>query len=955
MKRAACPLTAALVAALALLAPALPARGHDPRHVWSTLETPHFSLHYHEGLGELAQRAARALEGAHERLVPLMGHAPERRVEVVLSDETDSANGSATAWIRPVVNLLAVPPDSRSELNDYEDYLWNLVVHEYTHVLHLDTIDGVPWLVNQVFGQLWIPNGIQPRWFIEGLAVYQESAHSGSGRNRSSLYDMYLRAQVLEGGLYGLDDASGYPTTWPRGGLAYLHGSRFLQWVADTRGPEVFAKLSQDYGSQIIPYAINATAKDHLGETWISLYEEWEAELTGTLEGQIAAIRLSGASAPQRLTFRGEGTGEPRFLSADQLLYLEDSADRRSALRRVRVDGSEDEQLREVYGGGTLAVAPDRRHAFLSQLVPHDQHYLFEDLFRVDLESGELRQLTFGKRLTEPDVSPDGKALVAVRRVGSGRTAIVSLPAAGGEGEPRILYEAPSASTVFTPRFSPDGRRVAFSEQRSTGRDIRLLDLESGQLEDLTRDRALDLDPVFDPGGKRLYFVSDRTGVFNVYALELESGQLFQVTHMLTGAFRPAIAPDGRRLAFVTYSRIGYDVSTMSLDPAAFRPAPAKDLRRPAPPAWETRELYPSRPYQPWRTLRPYYWLPIMGADPQGPTLGVTTSGADVVGRHSWALQAALGLSSGQPAVEASYSTQVWYPYLDLDAGTHLGSVPNGPDGLLERQYHGSAALTFPFSSLDQRYQVSVGYGLRYYAPWDIELPRDPTEELPFQVERGLSAALSLGLGFSNAQGFANGISAERGLSMSVNLRGARPEWGSQFRYWAAEASLTKYLAMPWLEHHALALRLSGGISDGDLGGRRVFGLGGLSLHDPLLDLLQLNGVYGAGLRGYRPGEFSGSKYTLLNAEYRFPLVRVDAGLWSLPFYLRRIHGALTCDVGEAADVWTWRGLKPSVGAELRAELYLGYALSTTLRLGYARGLASEGVNDFFFGLGSSF
>ena len=144
-------------------------------------------MHYHDGLGELAQRTARALEAAHLRLCPILERVPDRPVEVVLSDETDGANGSATVWMRTEMHLYAVPPDSRSELNDYEDYLWNLVVHEYTHILELGDIGGVPWLVNRVLGDLWIPNGIEPRWLTEGLAVLQESAQSGGGRAREVL------------------------------------------------------------------------------------------------------------------------------------------------------------------------------------------------------------------------------------------------------------------------------------------------------------------------------------------------------------------------------------------------------------------------------------------------------------------------------------------------------------------------------------------------------------------------------------------------------------------------------------------------------------------------------------------------------------------------------------------------------------------------------------------------
>lgn len=945
-------LTAAAAAA-ALLLLALPAAGYDPRLEWQTVQTPHFLVHYHDGLGELAQRAARALEAAHARLVPRLGAPPEGRLHVVLSDETDAANGSATTWLRPTMHLLAVPPDGRSELNDYEDYLWNLVVHEYAHILHLGDIRGLPSVVNRVFGQMWIPNGILPRWYIEGLAVVEESAQSGGGRGRSALYDMYLRAQVLEGTFFGIDAAGGSPSVWPRGGLAYLHGGRFLQWVAQTRGHEALAAFNHDYGGQILPFAVNATAKDHLGADYVALYDAWRAELEATVRAGLAAARSRGACEPRRLTFRGEGTGEPVYLDAERLLYLEDSADRRAALRRVRVDGGGDAEVRELYSGGTLALVPGGRAAIVSQSAVHEQFSFYEDLFRVDLASGALERLTSGARLTEPDVSPDGRTIAAAQRLTGGRMALVTLAIDGGPV--RRVYEAPERGAVFTPRFSPDGRRLAFSEQRPGGRDLRLLDLATGLVEDLTRDRAIDLDPAFDPSGRWLLFASDRTGIYNIFARDLETGETRQLTDVLTGAFRPAVSPDGRRLALVTFSTQGYDVATLPLDPLAARAAPEDRRARPPAPQWETRELYPVTPYRPLATLRPYWWLPTVGADVDGMTLGLTTGGSDVVGRHAWSLQASWGLASNAPAAAASYSTRIYYPSLDLGASTGIGRVPGAPDGLEERRYAGSATLTFPFTRLDERFALSAGYELQYYDPDAPPLPTDPAEELPFRADRGLAATLRLGFSMSTAQGFANGISPERGFTFSAAIRGARPEWGSQFRYGALEGSFTKYLAMPWLEHHALAMRLAGGISSGDLGGRRVYALGGAGIRDPLMDLVRSTGYWGAGLRGYAPGAFSGSAYTLANVEYRFPIVRVDRGLWTLPFFLRRIHGALTCDVGEASDHWTWDGLKPSVGAELRVELLLGYALSTNLRLGYARGLAAEGTNDFILGLGSSF
>src|SRR5437588_5610652 len=172
------------------LVTAHPAAALDPRFVWETLETPHFQVHYHQGMYRYAQKAARAAELSHQRLVPLLDHLPEGQTHIVVQDDTDFANGSASPVLYNLIHAYAAPPDSRSTLADFDDNIYELISHEYTHILHLDTVLGLPGAVNDIFGKLWITNGAQPIWFIEGLAVLAESGLSGAGRLRSSSEDM---------------------------------------------------------------------------------------------------------------------------------------------------------------------------------------------------------------------------------------------------------------------------------------------------------------------------------------------------------------------------------------------------------------------------------------------------------------------------------------------------------------------------------------------------------------------------------------------------------------------------------------------------------------------------------------------------------------------------------------------------------------------------------------------
>ena len=229
----------ACLAALLLLAAAPAAAQYDPSFRWRTVGTPHFRVHFHEGEEALAGRVAAAAERAHARLTPLLGYAPPEPTHLVLSDDVDDANGSATPLPRNTIRLYAVPPESASVLQDARDWLTQLVEHEYVHVLHLDRVESGPAMLNAVLGKVLVPNAFSPPWLIEGLAVAHEADDAGSGRNASALFDMYARALVVEGaGLPPLEVVTNEPLEWPRGHMRYLLGGRFVEWLVARGGQQ---------------------------------------------------------------------------------------------------------------------------------------------------------------------------------------------------------------------------------------------------------------------------------------------------------------------------------------------------------------------------------------------------------------------------------------------------------------------------------------------------------------------------------------------------------------------------------------------------------------------------------------------------------------------------------------------------------------------------------------------
>jgi dipeptidyl aminopeptidase/acylaminoacyl peptidase len=115
-------------------------------------------------------------------------------------------------------------------------------------------------------------------------------------------------------------------------------------------------------------------------------------------------------------------------------------------------------------------------------------------------------------RVADPQLSPDGKTVAFVRTTtdlaAGTRNADVWIVPADGSARPRALTRHEKADKA--PRFSPDGKSLAFLSTRSGSPQIWMLDLAGGEPRKLT-DLAMGAEEplVFSPDGKKLAFVSD--------------------------------------------------------------------------------------------------------------------------------------------------------------------------------------------------------------------------------------------------------------------------------------------------------------------------------------------------------------------------------------------------------------------------------------------------------------
>ena len=937
----------ALLALLALLegAPlAGAAQPYDPDYRWQTIDTPHFQVHYHQGLEALAQRAAREAERAHARLAPLLGYSPRQRTQLVLSDDSDDANGSATPLPYNTIRIYSVPAESGSVLNDERDWLEAVITHEYVHILHLDNIGGFPALVNELFGKIWPPNGLTPGWMIEGLAVSHEApTGSGAGRNDSALFDMYLRALVVEPpGFPTLAQASNPYLEWPRGNVAYLLGGRFMAWLEQRSGSAAMRGFVADQGSQIWPWAPSWASERWFGADLPTLWARFAAELNQRFAAQLAEVRQRPVTHPRPLTARGGQIERPRWLpDGSGLAYLDRGLDERAGLRRVGRDGADQGRALVVDLDGSFTLRSNREAVVAKGQVWHEFR-LYADLYLADLDSGTDQRLTDGERATDPALTPDGQAVVYVAQAGGGEQALRRRRLAGGPVE--TLLQLPGVQ-LYEPAVSPDGRRIALSVQREGRRDLVIL--EDGQLWDVTSDDALDRAPSWSPDGRWLLFSSDRGGIYNLYAWEMGTGLLRQVTNVETGALEPALSPDGATLAFVSSSRRGFDLATIPFDPSTWleptTPAPPVAAPLPAPGADA-----PVRSYSPAETVQPTFWLPTWSITPEGGTYGIFTMGSDVLGRHTWQLAVAADTASMTLAYSASYLGAWSWPSFDLYSARSTTGSPGYPARTVSAWTPLAPGATFSFTRVERRLAFRVGWTPTLITSLDA-VPPDPGAPPGRLFADGLLSELAFSAAYSDTHRYAHSISTEEGRTLALRLRGAGKALGSDYDLWRGRLAWNEFTRVPFTRHVVLATRLSGAIGHGSLGGSPPFSLGGV----PSTDLLSLTPLQAFSpsdlLRGYPAGLFAGNGTFSASLELRFPLFAPEAGRSTWPVFLRRVHGAIFADFGEAFVQGTergyagpdfhWKRLRLGAGGELRLETALAYWLLTDIRLGVARGL----------------
>ena len=192
------------------------------------------------------------------------------------------------------------------------------------------------------------------------------------------------------------------------------------------------------------------------------------------------------------------------------------------------------------------------------------------NLWRVRINEDSGRVLSEPEQILTPSadtfhfsVAHDGRRIAYVNQLETVNIHKVSFDAAREAIAGAAVPVTSGSRTVLMPDVSPDGQWLAFWTLRRP-ENIFISRTDGSAFQLLTDDDHRDRQPRWSPDGKRLAFYSNRSGFPEIWTINRDGSGLRQITQMMgRGVAHPVWSSDGNRIVF---SGTGHQPVIVSLD-----------------------------------------------------------------------------------------------------------------------------------------------------------------------------------------------------------------------------------------------------------------------------------------------------------------------------------------------------------------------------------------------------
>ena len=910
----------------------------DPDTEWEELESEHFIIHYPAQRADFAKRALSIAEEAHTQLIPNLKWIPDGKTHLSVTDNLDEANG----WARPVpsneIRLYAYPPIITEELGLYDDWMRQLIYHEYTHILHTDNSHGLHPVLNIIFGKFARNNATAPPWYTEGMAVYYETLMSNRGRLRNSLYRTMLRNAALSNRIPELGELSTGLNNWPGYSSHYLFGAFFIQYIANQYGRDSLTRWNHEYGDDWIPYALNRAALRIWGKTWDELYESWRNEVISRAQAEYESQK--DTITPHESILSPWRHTNPQ-IHGNLLTYSKNDGYHPKTITVRDLTTLQETDLVRCWGQCSHQWNEDRTILYFMHSPTRDGYQQFETLYTYDSVSKKITHLDIPGRIRSFSVDRD--AIYWVEQIHeSNRIGKKVL----NSSQIEYIYTGVPFEQIESLSVKDDQIIASVFDVEQQQFDICILNQEN-RWQKLTDDSAVEMSPFWMHDGS-IGYISDKSGDLNLWKTTV-SGQIHEcLTQLLDGILHPSESDNGD-IYYTQYTAQGTTIARISssdIQPVSVTPAPVSKSVSYAP--LKTVSLYPPSPYRPWRWLWPLTWSPRYSwSETDKTAVGISVTGSDYLDHHIYTFY--FDYITGKDAV--NFDLSYTWAALIWDLGFSAGILQNTAryrDDLKYRNFdyqkvYGDIIAKRIWNGRLWSQSITLGYHLEFsesHDPlsWSKRNPAARPVSLP---ALGWTNAFVVRWGWSNATQTEKAFVTNNGYSINAAMRFEAPWLGADQYTGILSMSASGAWTMPYLASHIFSLSLSGGATWSENPDRQPFTLA--SSQGFRIDSVNSQ------LHAYPAGLLFGRHYMYGHAQYTASLLEMEIGHSTLPVGLDELGVGAFGDWGYAwTEDFEITHSKFAIGANLYLDLTLGYRLPVRLTLGYAWGGAPGGGHEIY-------
>ena len=166
--------------------------------------------------------------------------------------------------------------------------------------------------------------------------------------------------------------------------------------------------------------------------------------------------------------------------------------------------------------------------------------------------------------------SADGKSIAYVHDILQGTDGKLQINEVLADGTgAKVLI--PHKAFEESPRYSPDGKHLAWVSARDGNQEIYSMELANQKVQRLTQDQGFDNNPNWKPDGSRIVYSSSRFGNFEICSMKKDGTAVLRLTNDSSMDVWPVYSPDGKAIAFTSNRTGSYNIFVMNEDGSGVR------------------------------------------------------------------------------------------------------------------------------------------------------------------------------------------------------------------------------------------------------------------------------------------------------------------------------------------------------------------------------------------------